>query len=404
MSRSVANSHEPSAGRPRRVALLVETAIVSGREILKGIGRFLQEGHPWTVFHEPRNLMDATPGWLREWSGDGIIARVSSPEMVRLLRAKKVPVVDVLGLVNPSPYPLVHVDDGAIARLAVEHLTAQRPTGLGYYGFAGENWSDKRQEAFMREARAQGFEPRVLALKREERFSGAAQRALVAWLRSLGRRAGVMACNDELGSDVIQACREAGISVPGELAVMGVDDDEALCSLAQPPLSSIRVGHAQVGYEAASLLQRLMRRGARRAVTLGSEPVWISPAGVMARQSTDLMKVPDLALQRALKVIETEALRGVDVDRVAALSGLSRSVLQRRFRAHLGSTVHDAIQSRKMEEACRLLRETDLPMERVAERCGFEHAEYFGTVFRRRMECTPRGYRLATRRASGAKV
>ena len=250
----------------------------------------------------------------------------------------------------------------------------------------------------------QGFEPKMLALKREERFSSAAQRDLVAWLRLLGKRAGVMACNDELGSDVIQACREAGINVPGELAVMGVDDDEALCSLAQPPLSSIRVGHAQVGYEAASLLQRLMRRGARRALAGGSEPVWISPAGVMARQSTDLMKVPDVALQRALSVIEAEALRGLDVDQVAALSGLSRSVLQRRFRIHLGSTVHEAIQSRRMEEACRMLRDTNLSIERVAERCGFEHVEYFCAVFRRHLECTPRRYRLAMRRKRSVEM
>ena len=124
--------HSSTAGKARQVALLVETAIVSGREILKGIGRFLREGHPWSVVHEPRNLHDAAPDWIRPWKGSGIIARVSSPEMATTLQRTGLPVVDVLGLVKDTPFPLVHVDNAALARLAVEHLSSQRPASLAH--------------------------------------------------------------------------------------------------------------------------------------------------------------------------------------------------------------------------------------------------------------------------------
>lgn len=393
-------SRVPSSGKPRQVALLVETSIISGREILKGIGRFLREGHPWTVVHEPRNLLDAAPAWIRDWKGDGIIARVSSPEMAATLKRSGLPVVDVLGLLKDASFPLVHVHDGAIAELAAQHLLAQRPASLGYYGMKGENWSEQRRDAFEEAVKREGSELQVLEVARSARFTTKSQKALARWLTQLPKRAGVMVCNDELANDLLQACRREGIQVPGEIAVIGVDDDDALCSIACPPLSSIRAAHAEVGYEAAQLLSRLMQRRGRRAV---AKPVWISPGEVMARQSTDFMQVNDLQLQRALAFIEQRGCSGVSVEEVAAASGLSRSVLQRRFRAHMGGTVHEAIQNRRVREGCRLLMETSLSLVEVAERAGFPHAEYFSTVFREKMGCTPKRYRLAVNRDSGIK-
>lgn len=401
MKRKRQSHHSPSAARPRQVALLVETAIVSGREILKGIGRFLREGHPWTVMHEPRNLLDGAPDWIRTWKGDGIIARVSSPEMAETLRRTGLPVVDVLGLVSDTPFPLVHIDDGALARLAVEHLVAQHPASLGFYGVSGENWSERRRDAFVTAAKTHGYQPHVLEVGRSVRFSAASQRTLSKWLQSLPKRAGVMVCNDELASDLLQTSRRAEVSVPADVAVIGVDDDEALCSIACPALTSIRAAHSEVGHHAAQLLNRMMKGGGRK---LKLAPHLISPGDVIARQSTDMMQVVDPQLKRALSAIEKLACTGLSVDAVAAAAGLSRTVLQRRFRGHVGITVHDAIQKHKIQVASRLLMQTELRLTEVAERAGFVHAEYFSTVFRQQMGCTPRHYRLAVRRDGEAEV
>ena len=374
---------------------------MSGREILKGIGRFLREGHPWTVVHEPRNLLDGAPDWIRTWKGDGIIARVSSREMAETLQRTGLPVVDVLGLVSDTPFPLVHIDDGALARLAVEHLAAQHPASLGFYGVSGENWSERRRDAFVAAAKRHGYAPQLLEVRRSARFSAASERALSKWLQSLPKRAGVMVCNDELASDLLQTSRRAEVSVPADVAVIGVDDDEVLCSIACPALTSIRAAHSEVGHSAAQLLNRMMKSGGRK---LKLEPHLISPGDVIARQSTDMMQVVDPQLKRALAAIEKLACTGLSVDAVARAAGLSRTVLQRRFRGHVGITVHDAIQKHKIQVACRLLMQTELKLTEVAERAGFAHAEYFSTVFRQQMDCTPRQYRLAVRRGDRTEM
>ena len=385
--------HTLTAGKARQVALLVETAIVSGREILKGIGRFLREGHPWSVVHEPRNLLDPAPDWIRPWKGSGVIARISSPEMARTLQRTGLPVVDVLGLVKDTPFPLVHVDNAALARLAVEHLSSQRPASLGFYGFKGENWSEQRRDAFVGAAELLGYRPLVLEVERAARFRGASQTRLAQWLKSLPKRSGVMVCNDELASDLLQTSRREGVAVPADLAVIGVDDDEALCSIACPALTSIRAAHAEVGYQAAKLLNQMMK-----GIAPKQRQILISPGDVIARQSTDPMQVADPQLQRALAFIDRQSREKLSVDEVARAAGLSRSVLQRRFRAHFGGTVLDAIQERKIQTACRLLMETEMKPAEIADRAGFLHPEYFAAVFKKMMNCTPRQYRQAVRR------
>jgi LacI family transcriptional regulator len=183
--------------------------------------------------------------------------------------------------------------------------------------------------------------------------------------------------------------------VPADLAVIGVDDDEALCSIACPALSSIRAAHAEVGCQAARLLHQMMKGIAPR-----QRQILISPGDVIARQSTDPMQVSDAQLQRALAFIDKNSREKLSVDDVARAAGLSRSVLQRRFRAHFGGTVLDAIQKQKIQTACRLLMETELKLADIAERAGFLHPEYFAAVFKKTMACTPRQYRQAVRRSA----
>ncbi|MCB1225930.1 MAG: DNA-binding transcriptional regulator [Verrucomicrobiales bacterium] len=388
-----------SANAPRQVALIVETAMVSGREILKGIGRFLREGHGWTVVHEPRNLLDPAPRWLEGWKGHGIIARVASAEMAEVLRRTRLPVVDVLGLLRDTNFPLVHVDDAAIARMAARHLGGLGLSSFGFYGFVGENWSEQRRDAFCAEMEMRGAPPRVLEVERRLRLSPKQGRRLREWLRRLPKPTGVLVCNDDLANDLLQCCRQSDMEVPEQVAVLGVDDDDALCSIACPPLSSIRAAHAEVGYQAALLLQRWMRGGVPPKT-----PVWISPGEVLTRQSTDVMAVADPRLQQALRCIQERGCGKLSVDEIARAAGLSRSVLQRRFRARLGKTVHAAIRRHQVETACRLLADTELPMAEVAAASGFPHAEYFSHVFREEMEMTPRRYRLAMRREARSEM
>lgn len=379
------------------VALLVETSSAAGREMLRGIGRFIREHRRWALFHDPRAFSDTLPGWLRHWRGAGIIARVGSRAQANLILRRGVPVVDVLGVVGESKIPLVHVDDREIARLAAEHLLERGFRNFGYLGITGINWSGRRRDAFREWLSKAGFN---LSVYEEAPFSqfdaqwkqGA--NALARWVARLPKPAGVMVCSDQKGMNLLEACRRAEVAVPDEVAVVGVDNDEPLCEIGIPSLSSVWPSHSQVGYRAAALLDRLMA-GERPP----AEPIFVMPGGLKTRQSSDTLAIEDQNIAKAIHVIRENACQGISVDEVAARSGLSRSVLQRRFRQHLGKTIHDELLNVRLRRACQLLSETDFPLIDVAEQCGFRYQEYMGAVFRARLDKTPAEFRRTARQA-----
>jgi LacI family transcriptional regulator len=197
-----------------------------------------------------------------------------------------------------------------------------------------------------------------------------------------------MACNDPRGQKVLEACRRSGVRVPEQVAVIGVDNDEPICAIADPPLSSVVPDHERVGYAAAALLDRV------RAGEVGTgAAVFIPPVGVVTRQSSDVLALADREVAEAIGFIREHACLGLGVDEVCHKLALSRSTLQRRFRRLLGHTIHDEIIRARLQRAQELLAETDMPIAQVAIRCGFGHQEYLGAVFRARTGQTPAGYR-----------
>jgi LacI family transcriptional regulator len=197
-----------------------------------------------------------------------------------------------------------------------------------------------------------------------------------------------MLCSDQIGPKFLEACRRAGVSVPDELAVIGVDNDEPLCEVCNPPLSSVRPNHELVGYEAARVLEQLMQ-GARQP----KRAIWIQPSGIQARLSTQVLAVEDHLLANALSLIREHACSGLRANELARHVGVSRSVLQRRFRALLKRTIHDEIMAVRLRQACALIANTDLPLAEIAEKSGFKHQEYMGVVFKKHFHLTPAQHR-----------
>lgn len=384
----------PPAGAPH-VALLVETSLASGRDILTGIARYVSEHEPWLLFHEARGLEDRLPRWLQGWKGHGIIARVQSPSMVRALKQTGLPVVDVLGIVPRSGFPVVHVDDAAIGSMAADHLLDRGLRHFAFYGLEKENWSGAREEAFCATLRKHGCAVAVRRAKRhvlDDTTWERHQEELRRWIRTLPTPVGIMVCSDQRGSFVLEACRRAGVAVPGEAAIIGVDNDEPLCNVCHPPLTSVWPNHSLVGYEAAALLQKLMRGAATVPARITTPPKTI-----VTRQSTDTLAVKDEVVARALRAIRERACHRIRIDEVARSVGVSRSVLQRRFHAALGCTINEKLIAHRLETAKRLLMETDLTLPDIAERSGFQHPEYMAYVFQRQTGTSPARHRIRTR-------
>jgi LacI family transcriptional regulator len=197
-----------------------------------------------------------------------------------------------------------------------------------------------------------------------------------------------MACNDFRGTQALDACRRAGIAVPEEVAVVGVDNEELVCTLANPPLSSVVPNARSIGYEAAALLDRLMR-GEPEPTT----PLFIPPVEVITRLSTDVNAIADPEVATAMRFIREHACEGIAVADVLSQVPVSRSVLQRRFRGLLGRSIHGEIAGVRLQRAKQLLIETDLPLAAIAQRTGFSHVEYLCAAFRQATGLPPGTYR-----------
>jgi LacI family transcriptional regulator len=384
MTRRKADGRE---GHRPHVALIIETSLGSGRDILRGVARYVREHEPWALYHEPHGLEASVPQWLRRWNGDGIIARIQTRRIAQQLAASGIPVVDVLGVVPELSFPLVLVDNVAIARMAAEHLLERGFRRFGFFGIEGENWSEQRYAAFCAAVAGVQSQVPICRLPRDAKGRRSWERAenhIARWIAALPKPAGVLICSDQRGSQFLEACRRAGVSVPNDIAVVSVDNDEPLCEVCLPPLSSVEPGHLNVGYQAAALLDSLLRGGSapRKALQL-------QPLETVTRQSSDTLAVADPRVGMALRLIRERASSGMRIDEIAREVGLSRSVLQRRFRATLHCSIHQEILNVRIRHARELLSTTEISLAAVAEQAGFKHQQYLGAVFRARVGKTP---------------
>lgn len=375
------------------MALIVETSIAYGREILHGISQYLRENGPWNVFIEHRSMQDPAPPWLRDWDGDGIIATLY-PQYSDLILESGIPAVDVDDQLPHPGVPRVQSDQEAIGSMAAQHLVERGFSRFAFIGYPEFVWSRRRQDGFERTLRGSGHgydeyeESQPVTWGHQLPSWEAEIEAIARWIERLPRPVGVLACNDFRGFQVLDACRRADIAVPEEVAVIGVDNEVLACEFAHPPLSSVIPDCRRIGYEAAEMLDHLMRGRPVR------EPhPEVPPFGIATRQSTDVMAITDPVVAAAMRFIRERSCDGIRVDDVLNHVAVSRSVLQRRFLEMTGRTIHTAIANVRMQRVKLLLAETDLPLPDIAERAGFSHADYMTTAFRKATGSTPGSFR-----------
>jgi len=373
------------------VALLIETSNAYARGLLEGIVSYVRRHDPWSLYLPEMRRGEVPKDWPARWKGDGIIARIENVETARAVRRAKLPTVDLSAGRHLPQVPWVETDDAAIARLAVEHL-AER--GFRNFAFCGDRqfaWSRGREDVFAAAVRERAGVCEVWNSATPERTAASwstEHRRLGERVKGLPKPVGILACYDIQAQRLLDACRDVGTAVPEEAAVLGVDDDQLLCDLCSPPLSSIVPNTRRTGYAAAETLDRLMRGEAP-----ASEAQLIPPLGVATRQSTDILAIDDRDVASAVRFIREHACDGIQVGDVLRQVPLSRRVLESRFRKLVGRTPHDEILRIKLDRVKRLLTETDLTLETVADRAGFRHVEYLSVAFKRVTGMPPSRYR-----------
>lgn len=390
------------AGGVFKVALLIETSNRYGRDLLYGVRDWMRAGERWAIRFTEQGPRAPLPTWLKDWQGDGIIARVDSPQIAAALGRTRLPVVDVSAERFVSEFFRVSIDNAGVARLAAEHLEAKGFSDFAYCGDSRFLWSRQRGAEFRQCLAGRGRRCVDFVEKAGSGRPGsdAEIRAIARWLKALPKPVGVFACYDGRALQVLEACQLLGLHVPDQVAVLGVDNDELVCELANPPLSSVQPNARRSGYEAAALLARLMR-GDKKAMAPTHQ---VQPVRVVERQSTDVVAVADVKIAAALKFIRQHACEGIGVGEVLRAVPMSRTRLEQKFEALLGHSPHRQIVQQKIARAKHLLAESKVAIGEVAELAGFANASYLSVAFRRETGESPYAYRARQRTKRAADV
>lgn len=384
------------------VAVIVETSNSYARGILRGIHDYARQRR-WALYLTEHGRHEIDESFAGDWKFDGIIARIETDRMARIVTAMDVPTVDVSAARLIEGIPWVETDDEAITRLALEHL---RDCGLQNFAFFGDpfyNWSIWRQHAFERILGSSDLvRSRIFNLpkRQEPRVRWWTQReAIRAWLDGLPKPVGIFACYDGCGQQLLEICRYYEIKVPSDVAIVGVDNDELLCEITTPSMSSIAPNAFRTGVYAAEILDRLLR-----GEKLPGRKHSIAPLGVRKRVSTDVLAVDDKHVADAVAFIRNNAHSNIGVEDLLGAIPLSRRVLEARFRKALNRTPHQEILRVRTNAVRELLLETNMSLAEISETIGIDHPEYLSVFFKKETGLTPREYRDQARARSLPKL
>ncbi len=378
-----------------RIALLFNGSKIYDRGIIAGIGNYLSSTRAsWDLFLE-EDFLCRLRG-IERWQGDGIIADFDDPLIGEALAGSRIPVVGVGGSYEdvgkyPKGIPYVATDNHALMKLAYEHLVEAGLTRFACFSLPeaqANRWAQEREKAFRRLMQRDGLQLEVYrGLGTSAPLWDSAVEQQIAWLHSLPKPIGIIAVTDARARQLLQACLTAGIAVPEEVALIGIDNDPLTRTLTRVPLSSVIQGTETMGRTAAALLHQMLHGKA-----CAGTQVLVPPDAINVQASSLHQPLGNPYVMQALLFIRQYACQGIKTDQVAAYVGVSRSSLEAHFRKVRGCSVHDEILRFKLAAAAKGLENQDLAIADIAARCGFTSAQYLHTVFRREFGCTPRQY------------
>lgn len=380
-----------------RIAIQVELNRAHGRALLEGVADYARECPEWRL-----ELVE--PGCLTNRAHaekfDGIIARVMDDAMAEALLAAHRPTVDTYGRSDDNPLASIRLNDHAIAAMAFDCFREHHYSTFGYCGFPGVRFSNLRETAFREAVERAGSRCRCYAgpssiddkFFRNEKTDIPDAPFLEKWLVSIPKPIAIFCCNDLRALQVLNVCSKAGIGVPSEVAVLGVDNDALLCTFAKPSLSSIDTDSFALGRMAAEMLHRQLNegfRGRKRSVP----PVLHAPRRVVERASTDAYPFKTPWLNEAVRYIRANLVRGVTADKVVRHIGYSHPTVAKAFEDELGRSIKKEILHQRSRLACSLLRETRYSASEISARCGYRSPQYFSRCFYEMFGVTPNVWR-----------
>jgi LacI family transcriptional regulator len=393
----------------RQVILLLDMSNPYLRKVARSVATYAHQQGNWD-FHIVQDQFDSliylmhdlleNPTDLRQWHPNGTIGYFSNPKIAKAIHQLETPVVEIEGEVSWTEpewgIPYFTTDNEAIGRMGAQELIERGFKRLAFCGIPKtriSTWTEQRQASFVQFARETGVPCSVFVDTSSPSDDPAKlHEQLAAWLKSLEKPVGLMASYDVRARHVLTICRELEILVPEEVSVIGVNNDELICELTSPTLSSVEQGGRAIGFQAAALLDRLMdgeKTSQMRFV--------VQPEGIVTRRSSDAMAIDDPDIAAALRYIRQHACEGIQVSDVVQAVAISRTVLNERFKLMVGRTIRAEILRLQIDRARQLVAATDMPLNLVALHAGFRYLQQMITAFRRSFGKTPGEYRNLSR-------
>lgn len=373
-----------------RIAVLIERSRAYGRRLCEGVAAYALRHRAWHL-----TLIDGHDlGNSRKMRGfDGFICRFLDTRVPRKVLRYDKPIVDVYHDRPLAGIAAVDSDHCDIGRAAAEHLLERHFTRFAFCGHNGSGYSDGRFQGFAETVKAAGFDCLRYKTPTNVRYrfnddtvfsdptqSEGDEECLRRWVASLPKPIAVFCSHDFRAYQLVQCCARAGVAVPAEVAVVGVDDDALLCSFTSPTISSVDPDAFGVGYAAAETLDALLRPGSEKPDD--ATPRYVPCKGVVARESTDIHPIKPDWLSKALLYIQHNVANGVSAADVCQYVGRSHTLVARLFKEVLNSTLQDEIAKSRLREAKRLI-DAGLPPVRAAALSGYKSLSYFSNCFKR---------------------
>jgi len=379
-------------GSIHKITLLIETSRKCGREILRGVARYSRLHGPWSIartlphYRTQSGRKKSTD--LTKIHSDGVIFMgTESPEHILPtgLPAIAVDVRDqIYGLAN------IVGDCKKIGEIAAKHFLERGFNKFAFCGFDDIHWSRERCDSFRGYLEKTGHKLYIYKqpVSRSRLIWDKEKTTMIKWLKTLPRPVAIMACNDDRADDLLQACKECGIKVPDEIAVLGVDNDDMLCEITEPPVSSIDMNFEEAGYQAASILDQWMN-----GENMANETIVIHPTHIVTRQSTDILAMEDREVANAIRFINEHSRKPIQVVDVENNSTLSRRMLEKRFKAATGSSIGSHIRKARVNYIATLLLETNMSISQITFLVGFNTTANFSRYFQNELGMKPSQYR-----------
>ena len=382
---------EDSMRNSPRIILLLEATRGFDRGLLAGVARYSRLSGPWTFYRQPHGYLSSKRRLdlreVRAWKPDGVICPVNQvDEFLRL----GVPLIVYDVNEYAGRVPSVLSEDFEAGRLAARHLLGLGHRQFAFFGYRGIRWSRERCQGFSDVVEREGYTVAIYRSRSRMPAAWAKEEPRVRrWLEMLPKPIGMLCANDDCAASILETCRVLGYGVPEDVSVIGVDDDQYVCELQNPPLSSVRMASDQAGHQAAALLDRMICG----EETMSGQRIIAHATGVTARQSTDVLMVRNADVKKALRFIRENAGRPIRVADVVRITDLSHRTLNDRFHSELGCSINKHVTRARVAYISRLLTETEMRIHEIAASVGYHDDRHFSRYFRRATGLTPQAYR-----------